>query len=410
MEIKNVFVAGAGFMGNGIAEMAALAGYKVTMSDLSGERLDAGMEEIRNSLGKFRSKDKITGEQYDSALGNLATTTDLEGASEADLVVEAIPEKLELKKDTFGRLDQICPETTILATNTSAISVSAIASATRRPEMVVGTHFFGPVPVMRLCEIIKGLLTSEETLETAGVWARSLGKETVVVRRDHAGFIANRVTIPGSLEAVRLVEEGLATPEEIDGAATFGSDQRAGPMQILDNAGIDVSFSAAMAIYEDTGEPRFYPPPLMRRMVSANLLGRKTGRGFYDYSSGRKESYDFTGADARPGKEQTAQEGGDKASTIIRRILLPNILESARMVETGVATPGEIDKASRLGFNLPLGPLELADSMGLDDVLDWASAIYENTGNFNYFPPALLRQMVQSGSLGRKSGKGFYEY
>ena len=284
MEIKNVFVAGAGFMGNGIAEMAALAGYNVTMSDLSGERLDAGMEEIRNSLGKFRSKDKITGEQYYSALGNLATTTDLEGASEADLVVEAIPEKLELKKDTFGRLDGICPETTILATNTSAISISAIASATRRPEMVVGTHFFGPVPVMRLCEIIKGLLTSEETLETAGVWARSLGKETVVVRLDHAGFIANRVTIPGSLEAVRLVEEGLATPEEIDRAATFGSDQRAGPMQILDNAGIDVSFSAAMAIHEDTGEPRFYPPPLMRRMVSASLLGRKTGRGFYDYT------------------------------------------------------------------------------------------------------------------------------
>lgn len=386
MEIKNVFVAGAGFMGNGIAEMAALAGYNVTMSDLSGERLDAGMEEIRNSLGKFRSKDKITGEKYDSALGNLATTTDLEGASEADLVVEAIPEKLELKKDMFGRLDDICPETAILATNTSAISISAIASATRRPEMVVGTHFFGPVPVMRLCEIIKGLLTSEETLETAGVWARSLGKETVVVRRDHAGFIANRVTIPGSLEAVRLVEEGLATPEEIDRAATFGSDQRAGPMQILDNAGIDVSFSAAMAIHEDTGEPRFYPPPLMRRMVSASLLGRKTGRGFYDYSSGRKESYDVTGADARPGKEQTAQEGGDKASTIIRRILLPNILESARMVETGVAAPEEIDKASRLGFNFPMGPLELADSMGLDDVLDWASAIYENTGNFNYFP------------------------
>jgi 3-hydroxybutyryl-CoA dehydrogenase len=410
MRIKNLFIAGAGFMGNGIAEMAALAGYEVTMCDLTGERLDAGMEEIESSLGKFKAKDKITGEQYESALGNLSTTTRLEDAGEADLVVEAIPEKLELKKEMFARLDEICPEAAILATNTSAISISAIASATRRPQNVVGTHFFGPVPLMRLCEIIKGLLTSEDTLEAADEWARSLGKETVVVRRDHAGFIANRVTVPGSQEAVRLVEEGLATPEEIDAAATAGSDRGAGPMQILDNAGIDVAFNTAMAIYEDTGEPRFYPLPLMRRMVSANLLGRKTGRGFYDYTSGQREPYDLTGALAGAGKRQAAGEGGDKAVTIIRRILLPNILESARMVEAGVAVPEEIDKASRLGFNLPMGPLELADSMGLDDVLDWAMDFYENTGNFNYFPPALLRQMVKSGSLGRKSGKGFYLY
>lgn len=410
MEIKNVFITGAGFMGNGIAEMAALAGYKVTMCDLSGERLDAGMREIESSLGKFKAKDRITAEQHDAALGRLTTTTDLEDANGADLVVEAIPEKLELKKETFGRLDGICPEAAILATNTSAISISAIASATRRPEKVVGTHFFGPVPLMRLCEIIKGLLTSEETLDSADRWARSLGKETVVVRRDHAGFIANRVTVPGSQEAVRLVEEYLATPEEIDAAATAGSERGAGPMQILDNAGLDVAFNTAMAIYEDTGESRFYPLPLMRRMVSANLLGRKTGRGFYDYSSGKREPYDVFGARAGAAERRTAGGGGDKAATIIRRILLPNILESAHMVESGVAVPEQIDKASRLGFNLPMGPLELADGMGLDDVLDRALDIFENTGNYNYFPPALLRQMVKDGFLGRKSGRGFYEY
>jgi 3-hydroxybutyryl-CoA dehydrogenase len=397
MEIRNVFVLGAGFMGNGIAEMTALAGYHVTMSDISAERLDAGMREIRSSLGKFKAGSKITGGQYDSALGNLSTTAELEGAGGADLVVEAVPEKLALKKEMFARLDEICPGQTILATNTSAISISAIASATRRPDKVAGTHFFGPVPVMRLCEVIKGLLTSEETLETADGWARSLGKETVVVRRDHAGFIANRVTVPGSLEAVRLVEECKASPLEIDAAATLGSEKRAGPMQIIDNAGIDVVFNTAMAIYEDTGEPRFYPLPLMRRMVSANLLGRKTGRGFYDYSSGRREPYDVTVAGALEGGEWYTGEGNDKAGMIVRRILLPTILESARMVEAGVAVPEEIDKASRLGFNMPMGPLEMADGMGLDQVLQWSLEIYEGTGNFNYFPPALLSRMAGSG-------------
>jgi 3-hydroxyacyl-CoA dehydrogenase len=410
MQIKSVFVVGAGFMGNGIAEMAALAGYRVTMCDLIEERLEAGVDEIKSSLGRFRARDKITTEQHDSALANLETTTAIEDAGGADLVVEAVPERLALKKELFGRLDEICPAPTILATNTSAISISSIASATRSPERVVGTHFFGPVPVMRLCEIIGGLLTSAETVETADAWARSTGKETVLVCRDHAGFIANRVQVPGMLEAVRLIEECVATPEEIDSVATFGGSQPAGPMQIADNAGIDVSFHTAMAIYEDTGDSRFYPPPLMRRMVAANMLGRKTGRGFYDYSSGQKAAHDIAGAGTRPARGQTDEESGERAGVIMRRILLPTILEAARMVETGVATPADIDKASRLGWNFPMGPLELADSMGLDEVLNSSSAIYQETGNFNYFPPALLRRTVAAGSLGRKSGGGFYEY
>lgn len=260
MEINNAYVVGAGFMGNGIAQMAALAGYKVTMSDMGADRLEAGIEEIKSSLGKFRKKQKITGEQYDATLENLTTTTELDDARDADLVVEAVPEVLALKKEVFARLDDICSSDAILATNTSAISISSIASATSRPERVVGTHFFGPVPVMRLCEIIGGLLTSKETVEKADAWARSLGKETVLVRKDHAGFIANRVTVPGSLEAIRLVDEGMATPEEIDRVATFGADTGVGPMLIMDNAGIDVSFRTAMAIYDDTGDPRFFPP------------------------------------------------------------------------------------------------------------------------------------------------------
>ena len=409
-QIRTVFVVGAGFMGNGIAEMAALAGYRVTMNDVSDDRLKMGMAEIESSLGRFRSKGRITGEQQDAALAGLATTTGLEEASGADLVVEAVPEKLELKQELFARLDRICPGGTVLATNTSAISISAIASATRRPEKVVGTHFFGPVPLMRLCEIIGGLLTSADTLMTAEEWAKSLGKETVLVRRDHAGFIANRVNTPGMLEAARLVQDGVATPAEIDAAASFGDAQPAGPMQIMDQAGIDVSFNTAMAIYEDTGEPRFFPPPLMRRMISANALGRKTGMGFYDWTSGKKIPYEFGVMGMGAAREPGERDSGARNFSIMKRILLPTVLESIRMVETGVAAPADIDKASRLGFNMPMGPLELADNMGLDDVLAGASEIYAKTGNFNYFAPALLLSMVNDGSLGRKSGRGFYEY
>ncbi len=410
MEINNAYVVGAGFMGNGIAQMAALAGYKVTMSDMGADRLEAGIEEIKSSLGKFRKKQKITGEQYDATLENLTTTTELDDARDADLVVEAVPEVLALKKEVFARLDDICSSDAILATNTSAISISSIASATSRPERVVGTHFFGPVPVMRLCEIIGGLLTSKETVEKADAWARSLGKETVLVRKDHAGFIANRVTVPGSLEAIRLVDEGMATPEEIDRVATFGADTGVGPMLIMDNAGIDVSFRTAMAIYDDTGDPRFFPPPLMRRMVDANLLGRKTGKGFYDYSTGQRVGYELAGVRARPGEGEDECERDARSGTIMKRILVPMMLEAMRVAEAGVAVPEDIDRASRLGFNFPMGPLELADGMGLDDVLASAAAIYEDTGNRNYFPPPSLRRMVKDGLLGRKSGRGFNDY
>ncbi len=402
MDIGRVFVVGAGFMGNGIAQMSALAGYDVMMSDIEEQRLEAALEEVRVSLGRLRKKEKITAEQSAGALQRLSTTTALEDARDADLVVEAAPEKLEVKKDIFARLDGICPERTILATNTSAISITSIASATGRQDRVVGTHFFGPVPVMRLCEIIRGLATSDETFETADEWARSVGKDTVLVRRDHAGFIANRINIPGSLEAIRLLEEGIATPAEIDRAATFGSEQAVGPMQIMDQAGIDVSLNAAMAIYEDTGEPRFYPPPLMRRLVAAGTIGRKSGRGFYDWSSGSKAEYPLMGGRPASGEGRAAAE--QRSGLVMRRILVPIILEAVRLVQAGVSDTADIDKASRLGFNFPLGPLELADNLGPGKVLEWARELFEETGDFNYFAPALLKDVVSRDARFRYPG------
>lgn len=291
MEIKNVFVVGSGLMGGGIAQVTAVAGYKVKMHDIKEEFIAKGLEAIKGSLGKFLSKEKITQESYNAALANLSTTTDLKDASDADLVVEAVFEDLEVKGKVFSELDKVCPAHTILATNTSAIPISSIAAATQRPDKVVGTHFFSPVPLMRLCEIIRGLQTSSETIEAAEAWAQSVGKETVRVIKDHAGFIANRLYLPMAAEAAKMLEAGVATPEDIDKAMRTGYNLPMGPLELADMTGIDVLANACTAIYNDTGDPKFYPPPLMRRMVAAGLLGRKTGRGYYDYSSGKQESY-----------------------------------------------------------------------------------------------------------------------
>jgi 3-hydroxyacyl-CoA dehydrogenase len=404
MGIDRVFVVGSGFMGSGIAQVAATAGYDVTICDVDAGMVEAGMERIRTSLDELLSSEGVTRKHYEEILGRLATTTELEDAREAGIVVEAVPEKLELKREVFTGLDETCRPATILATNTSAIPITSIAAATSRPERVVGAHFFGPVPVMKLCEITSGLLTSTETAHAADAWARSLGKETILVRRDIAGFVANRVNILGSLEAVRFVDEGQATPEEVDAAAPFGAELGAGPLNIMDGVGLDVMFSTAIAIYEDTGEARFFPPPLMRRMVMAGFLGRKTGRGFYDYTTGEKRSLELFGMEA------AAEDSPERSGMMFKRIIIPPLLEAVRLLEAGVASREDIDKATRLAFHFALGPLEAADGLGLDDLLESASAFYEETGNANYLPPPLLREMVSAGSLGLKSGRGFYEY
>ena len=291
MKIEKVFVVGSGLMGSGITQVSAQAGYKVKMHDVKQQFCDKGMEAIKFSLGKFLQKEKISQDHHDAALTNISTTVSLEDAADADLVVEAVFEKLEIKKEVFGKLDEICPPQTILATNTSAIPISFIAGATKRVDKVVGTHFFSPVPLMKLCEIITGVQTSHETISIAKKWAESAGKTTVVVKKDHAGFIANRLGLPMSLEAIRMLEAGVAHPEDIDNAMRFGFNHPMGPLELADFTGIDVLLNASMAIYDDTKDPKYFPPPLMQRMVASGLCGRKTGKGFYDYASGKKESY-----------------------------------------------------------------------------------------------------------------------
>jgi 3-hydroxybutyryl-CoA dehydrogenase len=291
MAIKKVFVVGAGLMGGGITQVTATAGYQVKMRDMTDEILEKSVESIKWSLDKFASKGKITEEQAKQAIDNIKPTTELSDAADADLVIEAVFEKLELKQDVFKQLDEITGPEAILATNTSAISITSIAAATSRPDKVVGTHFFSPVPMMRLCELIRGLHTSDETLEAAVKFAQSIGKETVVVQKDVAGFIANRVGLAASSAAIKLVASGVATPQDIDKAMRLGFGHAMGPCETSDLTGIDVLMNAMKAIYNETQDETYWPPELMQRMVASGLLGRKTKKGFYDYSSGQQEPY-----------------------------------------------------------------------------------------------------------------------
>jgi len=283
MDIRRVLVVGAGLMGGGIAQVAAAAGYRVTLRDVSQQTLDKAMSNIAWSLGKFVEKGQFAAEARESALGRLSPTLALDAAAEADFAVEAVFEDKALKQEVFRELDRLCPPRAILASNTSAIPITELARVTERPDRVVGTHFFSPVPLMPLCELVRGLETSDETLAAAKAFVESLGKETITVKRDVAGFALNRINLPGAVEAIRLVEAGVITPEEVDKGMRLGRGWRMGPFETMDMTGLDVTLGAMLAIYEETQDPRFWPPDLLRRKVAAGHLGRKAGRGWYVY-------------------------------------------------------------------------------------------------------------------------------
>lgn len=279
-----IAVVGAGLMGAGIAQVSAVAGHDVVLQDVSEEGLARGVAGIEKSLRKFAEKGKMSPGDVDIALDRITTTTELEAAGDVEIVVEAVFEKIEIKAEVFGRLDKICRPDAVLATNTSAIPVTSIAAFTSRPEMVVGTHFFSPVPMMRLCELVRGYKTSDETLARARDYAEGIGKTCIVVNRDVAGFVTTRLITALSNEAVSLVESGVATAEDVDIACRLGFGHAMGPLTTTDMTGVDIMLNATSNIYADTQDEKFNPPELLRRMVQAGDLGRKTGKGFYDYS------------------------------------------------------------------------------------------------------------------------------
>lgn len=275
-----VAVIGAGLMGSGIAQVAANAGYDVLLRDVTSEALNRGLQGIENSLRKLESKGRA---DADAALGRIRTTTELEAVADADIIVEAVYEKIEIKSEVFRALDRIARPDAVLATNTSAIPITTIAAVTDRPESVVGTHFFSPVPLMKLCEVVRGYKTSDETLARARDFAGGVGKTVVVVNRDIAGFVTTRLTTVFTMEAVRLVESGVISPEDLDTACRLAFGHPMGPLETGDMVGLDVMMNAANNVYLDTQEEAWSPPELLRRMVAAGDLGRKSGQGFYDH-------------------------------------------------------------------------------------------------------------------------------
>ena len=282
MEIKKIGVVGCGLMGSGIAEVCARSGYDVVVREVNDELLQKGLDRIRKSMAKGVQRGKLTQEEMDAALARIQGTTKMEDFAPCDLVIEAVVEKMEVKKQVFAELDAICPPHAILASNTSSLCITEMTSATKRPDKVLGMHFFNPPPIMPLLELVRTILTSDETLRTAQEFGKSVGKTTVVAK-DTPGFIVNLLLVPYLLDAVRALENGVATKEDIDTAIKLGLHHPMGPLTLLDFIGLDTTLYIAEAMYEEFKDPRYAPPPLLRRMVLAGHLGRKSGRGFYEY-------------------------------------------------------------------------------------------------------------------------------
>jgi len=282
MVIKKVGVVGCGQMGSGITQVCAQAGYQVVVSEINEELLNRGMRIIAFSLKKSVARARITEPDKDAALSRIKGTTDVKDFADCDLVIEAAVENMDLKKKVLAELDKVCPPPALLASNTSALSITDMATATNRPDKVLGLHFFNPVPVMKLLEIVRTTATSDETLAAGKDFGQSLGK-TVIVAQDIPGFIVNRLGEPFLLNAIRMVESGLASKEDIDNGVTLGLNHPMGPLALADLVGLDTLLFVANSIYAESREPQYAPPELLKKMVTAGQLGRKTGRGFYDY-------------------------------------------------------------------------------------------------------------------------------
>jgi 3-hydroxybutyryl-CoA dehydrogenase len=282
-KIRKVGVLGCGLMGSGIAEVAARAGYETVVREVSEELVEKGIQKIHGSLSKAVEKGKMEAAARDEAAGRLSGAVDLEALADCDLVVEAIIENLDEKRKTFTTLDEVVQKDAIFASNTSSLTITQMAMFTRRPDQFVGLHFFNPVPVMKLVEVVRTLLTSDETVERAFEFARSIGKEPIACR-DNSGFIVNRLLVPYLLDAIRALEEGVGSVEDIDKGMQLGCGYPMGPFTLLDFVGLDTTYYIANIMFEEYREKRFAPPPLLKQMVQAGRLGKKSGRGFYDHA------------------------------------------------------------------------------------------------------------------------------
>ena len=387
-DIDHVAVLGAGSMGHGITEVVALAGYDVTMRDIEDDIVQDGYDDIEWSLEKLSEKGLVEQDPAE-VMGRIDTTTDLEAAvSDVDLVIEAAPEQMSIKKDVFGDLNEYAPEDAILASNTSSLSITEISSATDRPEKVVGMHWFNPPVKMDLVEVIYGDETTDETAEATYKFVESLDKTPIYVRKDVNGFVVNSVLGPFGDEAGWMVSADEATIREADATMVHERGYPMGPFELGDMTGIDIGYH----VRKEAGRP---VPPIVEEKVQAEELGQKTGKGYYDYEDG-------DGADYGP---DDVTEDFDWL-----RIEARIINEAAKLIGNDVATADAIDTGLRLGAGFPEGPCRRADKLGLDTVLDKLQERYDATGEDRYEPADYLVELVEAGKTGQDAGEGFYGY
>ncbi|SFC11319.1 3-hydroxyacyl-CoA dehydrogenase /Enoyl-CoA hydratase [Halobiforma haloterrestris] len=384
-DINTIAVLGAGNMGHGIAEVAAMAGYDVNMRDIKEEFVQDGYDQIEWSLGKLAENDQLSEEEADAALERVTPLVDMEEAvGDADVIIEAVPEKMEIKKDVYGEVEEYAPDHAVFATNTSSLSITELAEVTDRPEQFCGMHFFNPPVRMQLVEVISGAESAEETLELTEDLAEDFGKTPVRVHKDSPGFIVNRILVPLMNEASWLVSEDEATIAEVDSTTKYGMGLPMGSFELGDQVGNDVSYHVLEYMHEVLGDA-YEPAPLLEEKVENEELGKKTGKGFYDYEDG--EGVDI------PTDEQS--------ELVEKRLLASMANEVAKLIGNDVAPPEAIDEAVQLGAGFPDGPVKQVDEYGLDELLETLEEAYEETGHERYAPADFLAERAEEG--------GFYE-
>jgi 3-hydroxybutyryl-CoA dehydrogenase len=396
-------VLGAGTMGAGIAQLAARSGARTILHDPIPEALARGVEKLKDGFHKDAARERLSAEEAQAGIERLEPVGELAAFAPCELVIEAVPERIDLKHELYRRLSEIVSEECVLASNTSSLLVTAIAAAASKPERVVGMHFFNPAPVMRLLEVVAGEQSSEDALALAHATGEAMGK-TVIRAHDGPGFLVNRCNRPFGLEALRLLQERIADVETIDRICRVEGGFRMGPFELMDLVGVDTGFEISKSFYEQSFyEPRWRPSPITARYVAAGRYGRKTGRGYYGYSSDpyRPADPDPPGAEAKV----VPVAGG-----VLSRIVCQVINECAFALGEGVGSAADIDTGMVLGLNYPRGPLAWADQIGLDNVLAVLDGLWEEYHEERYRSAPELKRLVRAGQLGRSTGAGFFSY
>jgi len=432
-------------MGAGIAQLAARAGARTLLHDPLPDALARGAQRAREGLAKEAAKGRLQAGEAEAAASRIETIDTLDAMSDCELVIEAAPERLELKHELFARLTEIVADDCVLASNTSSLLVTAIAAAVPRPERVVGMHFFNPPPIMRLLEVVAGEQSSDEALALTHATGEAMGK-TVIRAQDGPGFLVNRCNRPFGLEALRILQERIADIDTIDQTMRTEGGFRMGPFELMDLVGVDTGLEISISFYEQSFyEPRWRPSPITARYVAAGLCGRKTGRGYYDYSrdpyrppdpepepepkpephaggtggaDGSATEGHAARANATPANDGETEGGGAHANPaptptaggVLERILCQVINECAFALGEGVGSAQDIDTGMTLGLNYPRGPLAWADEIGLDRVLAVLDGLCDTYREERYRPAPVLRRLVGEGRIGCTSGAGFFQY